>query len=141
MFQIDPDKPNVPAIARILYLFGMLGLIGSIASMLLAFSGFPWVNETYAVAGAGAAFVLAVLMIGQAKTVELLAVVSARVKSRFAIDHAVIPGAAAPAAAPKPAGPPPKERVITIPEDVARQQGLTRMPPRPSPPEPGGSGG
>jgi hypothetical protein len=95
--------------------------------MLLAFSGYAWIRDTYAIAGALAAFLVGVVMVGQAKTLELLAVVSARVKSRFAIEHAMMPVAAATAER-KPAAPPtpPKERVISIPEEVARQQGVTR---------------
>jgi len=130
-FEIDPDRPNIPGIARLLSWFGILLLIGSISLMLLAFSGFPWVDQNLAVIAAIAAFVVAVMMTGQAKTIELLAVVSARVKSRFAIEHALMP---------KPAMAEPAEkklptatqatpaRVISIPEQVAREQGLTRNP-------------
>ena len=105
VFEIDPDKPNIPALARILSGMGILCLIGSATSGLLAFSGYAWVNEIYAMAGAGGAFLLALVFIGQAKTLELLAVVSARVKSRFAIDSLgktmSIPAASA-SLAPKP---------------------------------------
>src|SRR5205807_7287145 len=97
MFSIDPDKPNIPAIARILSVLGMLSLIGSPVALLLSLSGIQAINGTYAVLGAIAAFVIALVLIGQAKTIELLAVVSTRVKSRFAIEHAVMPMAAAPA--------------------------------------------
>ena len=131
MFAIDPDKPNTPGIAKILTVFGMLSLFGSIGSMLLAFSHYPWVNDAYAIAGALGAFLLGIIMLGQAKIIEQLAVVSARVKSRFAIEHAMMPTAAASAApAPRPAQSmtAPKERVITIPEEEARKQGLTRTP-------------
>jgi hypothetical protein len=130
MLNIDPNRPDIPSIARILSTLGILCLVGSIGGMLLTFSGYRWVNEIAALAGAGAAFLIGVLFIGQAKTIELLALVSARVKSRFAIEHAVIPApqAAAPAAERKPAPTVaiPQERVITIPEEVARQQGVTR---------------
>jgi hypothetical protein len=130
MFSIDPDKPRIPAIARILSGLGLLSLIVSVGSMMLAFSGFPWVNQTFAMAGAVAGFLLGVVMIGQAKTIELLAVVSARVRSRFALEGALAPTVQPAAAAPLPKSPAPimptKERVITIPEEVARQQGVTR---------------
>jgi hypothetical protein len=107
----------------------MLALIGSVGAILLSFSRFAWATPAMTMAGAVGAFFLAVILIGQAKAIELLAVVSARVKSRFALEHLTIP-AAAPAASAEPKLPlvtaTPKERVITIPEEVARQQGLTR---------------
>lgn len=129
MFDIDPDKPNIPALARILSGMGLLLLVGSVVSMLLAFSGYAWVNEIYAMAGAGASFLLALLFLGQAKIIEALAVVSARVKSRFAIDAAAakvgLPGAA-PAPNTAWAGPTakPKERIIHVPDEQARQSGF-----------------
>lgn len=131
MFAIDPDKPDIPALARILSGMGLLLLVGSVVSMMLAFSGYAWVNEIYAMAGAGAAFLLALLFLGQAKIIEALAVVSARVKSRFALE-AVAAKIAAPGAGAAPntawAGPtapkPPKERVIHVPDDQARQSGF-----------------
>ena len=89
-------------------------------------------RSIYAVWGALAALILAVIMAGQAKTLELLSVVGARVKSRFAIEHAFIPQAAvqpAPAERKLPvAAPVHKDRVISIPEEMAREQGLTRHP-------------
>ena len=77
MFEIDPDKPTIPALARILSGMGLLCLMGSIISLLLAFYRYDWVNETYAMAGAGGAFLVALLFVGQAKILEMLAVVSA----------------------------------------------------------------
>ncbi len=130
MFDIDPDKPNIPALARILSGMGLLLLVGTIVSMLLAFSGYAWVNEIYAMAGAGASFLLALLFLGQAKIIEALAVISARVKSRFAIEAAVAKVAAPGApAAPNtawsgPTSKPPKERVIHVPDEQARQSGF-----------------
>lgn len=130
MFEIDPDKPDIPALARILSIMGMLSLIGSIASLLLAFSGYAWVNEIYAMVGSVGAFLLGLVFFGQAKTIELLAVVSARLKSRFALDALAksMPGAA-PAATAAPAQSfarpqPQKERIIHVPDDQARQQGF-----------------
>ena len=129
MFEIDPDKPNIPPIARILSALGIFTLFGSVIALLLAFSKYQWVNDTYAMVGAVAAFVVAVMLVGQAKAIELLAVISTRVKSRFAIDHAGLPAMPtmpAPERKTPPVNAQTKERVITIPEDVARQQGVTR---------------
>ncbi len=129
MFEIDPDKPNIPALARILSGMGILSMIASVMSLLLAFSRYTWVNEIYAMAGAVGAFLLALLFVGQAKTLELLAVVSARLKSRFAIEALAksVPGAPPSTPAPpqsfaRPAAH--KERVIHVPDDQARQQGF-----------------
>lgn len=134
VFEVDPDKPDIPALARILSVMGLLCLFGSALSAMLAFSSYPWVNETYAMAGAPAAFLLALIFIGQAKTIELLAVVSARVKSRFAIDNIAKLMPATPAAASLTPAPiekkpgmitqPVKERVIHVPDEQARQQGF-----------------
>ena len=129
MFEIDPDKPNIPALARILSGMGMLCLIGSAVAIMLAFSRYSWVNENYAMAAAVGAFLLALVFAGQAKILELLAVVSARVKSRFAIDNlnlAKTTQAAAPATSNKPAviTQPVKERLIHVPDDQAREQGF-----------------
>jgi len=129
VFEIDPDKPNIPALARILSAMGIVCLIGSLTSLMLAFSGYEWINEVYAMAGAVGAFLLALLFAGQAKILELLAVVSARVKSRFAIDSLArtVPGA--PMSPPLNKSPsvitqPVKERVIHVPDDQAREQGF-----------------
>src|SRR4051812_2843673 len=89
VFEIDPDKPNIPALARILSGMGILCLVGSLISLMLAFSGYEWINEIYAMSGAVGAFLVALLFVGQAKPLELLAVVSARLKSRFAIEGMV----------------------------------------------------
>ncbi|MGE3335570.1 MAG: hypothetical protein AB7I36_18155 [Rhodospirillaceae bacterium] len=132
MFDIDPDKPNIPAIARILSGMGLFLLVASIVSMMLAFSGYPWVNEIYAIAGAIGAFLMALVFLAQGKIIEQLAVVSARVKSRFAIEGAMknlqtgAPPAASPAATTAWSGPAarPKERVIHVPDEQARQSGF-----------------
>ncbi|MCC6914777.1 MAG: hypothetical protein IT566_13835 [Rhodospirillaceae bacterium] len=128
MFDIDPDKPNIPALARILSGMGLLLLVGSLVSMLLAFSGYAWVNEIYAMAGAGGSFLLALLFLGQAKIIEALAVVSARVKSRFAIDAAAAKVGAVPAAPNTawagPAAKASKDRIIHVPDEQARQSGF-----------------
>jgi hypothetical protein len=81
-------------------------------------------------AGAGIAFLMALLFLGQAKIIEALAVISARVKSRFAIEAAAKAAASGPAPAPNTAwsGPtaakPLKERVIQVPDEQARQSGF-----------------
>ena len=132
MFEVDPDKPDIPALARILSGMGLLLLVGCVIGRMLAFSGYAWVNEIYAMAGSVAAFLLALLFFGQAKILELMAVIAARTKSRFAIEGAVEKlksGAvtAAPASSPSWAGPtarPPKGRVIHVPDDQARQSGF-----------------
>lgn len=133
MFDVDPDKPNIPALARILSGMGMLLLVASVSALLLAFSGYAWVNEIYAMAGSVAAFLLALLFFGQAKILELMAVIAARTKSRFAIEGAVeklkasSPAPAAPASNTSWAGPtarPPQDRVIHVPDDQARQSGF-----------------
>lgn len=132
MFDVDPDKPNIPALARILSGMGLLLLVGCVSGLMLAFSGYAWVNEIYAMAGSVAAFLLALLFFGQAKILELMAVIAARTKSRFAIEGAVEKlksGAvtAAPASSPSWAGPtarPPQDRVIHVPDDQARQSGF-----------------
>lgn len=126
MFEIDPDKPNIPALARILSAMGLVCLVGSVVSALLAFSRYAWVNEVFAMVGAVGAFLLALLFVGQAKTLEMLAVVSARVKSRFAIEALAKAATAAPVE--KKTAPSittaPKERVIHVPDDQAREQGF-----------------
>jgi len=126
VFEVDPDKPNIPAIARILSGMGVLSLIASGISILLSFSGSDWINETYAMIGAVAAFMLALIFVGQAKTIELLAIVSARVRSRFAIENVVKSGAPLSSPTPKaqPMRQPQKERVIHVSEEQARLQGF-----------------
>lgn len=130
VFEVDPDKPHIPALARILSGMGLLLLVGCVLSLLLAFSGYAWVNEIYAMAAAGGLFLLGLLFIGQAKILELLAVVSARLKSRFVMEG-FAKSAAGETAAPASnaaawSGPAraPKERVIHVPDDQARQSGF-----------------
>lgn len=128
MFEIDPDKPTVPALARILSGMSVLCLMGSVIAGLLSFSGYEWINEAYAVLGAVAGFLLALIFAGQAKILELLAVVAARSKSRFAIEalaKSAMPAApAAPAASANRITAPVKERIIHVSEEQARQQGF-----------------
>ena len=135
-FDIDPDRPNIPALARILAWMGYLSLIACVGLMLAAFSRLPWVNPTIAMSASVGAFMFALVMIGQAKTMELLAVVSARVKSRFAMEGVLAAQATQAAQAqgaaaekkPTPATPQQPGRVISIPESVAREQGVPRTP-------------
>ena len=134
MFDIDPDRPNIPGIAQILSILGMLCLIGSIAGMLLAFSRFAWVSEAYAIAGAGAAFLVGCHhdRAGQDHRTpgggQRAGEIALRHRAR---DDPVAQAAAAAAPKPTPVTTAPKDRVITIPEEVARQQGLTRRPREP----------
>ena len=132
MFDIDPDKPDVPALARILSGMGILYLLASAMAAMLSFAKYEWVNDVYAMAGALAAFLFALVFAGQAKILELLAVVAARSKSRFALDalaKSSATGAAASLLAPGAAKPglitqPVKERVIHVPDAQAREQGF-----------------
>jgi hypothetical protein len=131
VFELDPDRPNIPGIARILWALGMLSLVLCIGLILLAFSRLMWVNQTMAWAGGIGAFMFALILLGQAKTLELLAMVSARVKSRFAMEGLLAHQQAAPVPEKKPApaaAQQPAARVITIPEQVAREQGVSRTP-------------
>jgi len=132
VFELDPDRPTIPGIARILLWLGVLSLIATVVLMLIAFSKLPWVNQTLAMGGAVGSFMFALIMIGQAKTLELMAVVSARLKSRFAIEQTLAAKNAAAAAPGEPKLPSVAKqapaRVITIPEAVAREQGITRNP-------------
>jgi hypothetical protein len=128
MFEVDPDKPDIPALARIQLWMGIVCMIGSVASLLLAFSGYEWVNDVFAFAGAIGAFLIALLFVGQAKTLELQAVISARVKSRFAMEGVMRGAAGLPLGMTerKPGIIPQKqtERVIKVPEKDARAQGI-----------------
>tara|TARA_R110000868_G_scaffold19481_11_gene83793 strand:+ start:369 stop:758 length:390 start_codon:yes stop_codon:yes gene_type:complete len=125
VFEVDPDKPNIPAIARILSGMGVLSLIGSGICILLSFSSYTWVNEAYVMIGAGAAFVLALIFVAQAKTLELLAIVSARVRSRFAIENLAKSSVSTPGAVKSPPmRQPAKERVIHVSDEQAREQGF-----------------
>ncbi len=126
VFEVDPDKPNIPAIARILSGMGVLCLIASGICMMLAFSNYEWVTDSYAMIGAIAAFLLALIFVAQAKTIELLAIVSARVRSKFAIESLAKSGTttSSPAVKPSPLRQPQKERVIHVSEEQARQQGF-----------------
>lgn len=126
MFDVDPDKPDIPALARIQLWMGVLCMIGAVVSLLLAFSGYDFVNEVYAFAGAIGIFLIALLFVGQAKTLELQAVISARVKSRFAMEGmarsmTTTTGDKKPAIIPQKTG----ERIIKVDEKQAREQGLT----------------
>lgn len=134
-FEIDPDKPNTPALARILSGMSLLCLIGSAVAGMLSFSAYEWINEGYAMAVAGIGFLLALVFAGQAKTLELLAIVSARLKSRFAIEglaksNTLMPSPGASTGMsplqPTPTRPitPVKERIIHVPDEQAREQGF-----------------
>lgn len=130
VFEIDPDQPNIPGIARILWWLGLLSIVACVGLILLAFSRLVWVNQTMAWAGGIGAFMFALILFGHAKTLELLAVVSARVKSRFAMEGLLAHQQAAPVEKKLPPAPAQSQaaRVITIPEQVAREQGVSRNP-------------
>ena len=76
--------------------------------------------------GSVAGLLLALIFVGQAKTIELLALVSARVKSRFAMENLAKTMATTAPPEKKPAviTAAPKERVIHVPDDQAREQGF-----------------
>ncbi|MBL8628501.1 MAG: hypothetical protein JNM81_02660 [Rhodospirillaceae bacterium] len=125
MFDVDPDKPDIPALARIQLWMGVLCMVASIISLLLAFSGSEWINEVYAFGCAVAIFLVALLFVGQAKILELQAVISARVKSRFAMEGMARNMAPQTAERKLPIIPQVKgERVIKVGEQEARDQGL-----------------
>jgi hypothetical protein len=134
VFAVDPDKPDVPALAPIALWTGIAVMVGAIAALILAFSGYDWVNDVYAFAAAVLAFLIALILIAQGKILELLAVVSFRVKVRYGTETAApsLGMLAATAAAGTPGGEkrPPiipqrqPERVIQIPESQAREQGV-----------------
>ncbi|MBM3512756.1 MAG: hypothetical protein FJX59_03470 [Alphaproteobacteria bacterium] len=133
VFQIDPDKPDVPALAPIALWMGVTTMIGAIGSLILAFSGYDWVKDVYAFAAAVLAFLIALILIAQGKILELLAVVSFRVKVKVGVEGsssllANLPTLASPATGGEKRPPiiPQKkpERVIHIPESQAREQGV-----------------
>ena len=129
---LNEDRPNPPAIARILGFMGWMSIIGCACGVMLAFSGYPWVNDLYALLASGAAIILGILFIGQAKTLEALTILNARMKSRFALEG--LSGSAAlgeSTTVSKPGSPPiipqPKERVVKISAEEAKRMGV---PPR-----------
>lgn len=132
VFNVDPDKPDVPALAPIALWMGVTTMIGAIGSLILAFSGYDWVNDIYALAAAVLAFLIALILIAQGKILELLAVVSFRVKVRVGVESGTSLLGALPVITPGAGGEkrPPiipqkqSERVIHIPESQAREQGV-----------------
>lgn len=125
-FSFNDDKPKSPAIARILNFMGWTSIVGCACGIMLAFSGYPWVNDIYAMLGAGGAVILGILFIGQAKTLEALTILNARMKSRFAMEG--MTGAASAALGESSNSPPiipqRKERVVKISADDARKFGV-----------------
>ncbi len=53
-FSFNDDKPNSPAITRILNFMGWTSIVECACGITLAFSGYPWVNDIYAMAGSDA---------------------------------------------------------------------------------------
>lgn len=126
-FSFNDDKPKSPAIARILNFMGWTSIIGCACGIMLAFSGYPWVNDIYAMAGSAAAIILGILFIGQAKTLEALTILNARMKSRFAMEG--MTGMASAALGESNTSNPPiipqrKERVVKISAEDARKFGV-----------------
>ena len=125
MFDVDPDKPDIPALARIQLWMGVLCMVASIVALLLAFSGYEWINEVYAFASSIGIFLVGLLFVGQAKTLELQAVISARVKSRFAMEGVARAMTSGGTERKLPVIPQVKgERIIKVGEQEARDQGL-----------------
>ena len=130
---LNENRPNPPAIARILGFMGWVSIIGCACGVMLAFSGYPWVNGLYALLESGVAIILGILFIGQAKTLEALTILNARMKSRFALEGISGSAALGEATAPmnKPGTPPiipqTKDRVVKISADEAKRIGV---PPR-----------
>lgn len=124
-YSFNEDRPKSPAIARILSFMGWLSIISCACGIMLAFSGLSWVNDLYALIGSGGALILGVLFIGQAKTLEALTILNARMKSRFALEG--MTGSAA-LGETTTKGPPiipqRKERVVKISEEDARRSGV-----------------
>ena len=92
---------------------------------MLAFSGYSWVNDMYAMAGSGAAIILGILFIGQAKTLEALTILNARMKSRFALEGLTGSAALGESISKPVIIPQKKERVVKISADDARRSGVT----------------
>ena len=105
---------------------GWMSIIGCAYGIMLAFSGYyDWINDIYAMLGSGVALVLGILFIGQAKTLEALTILNARMKSRFAMEG-LATGAASLGESTKapPIIPQRKERVVKISDEDARRSGL-----------------
>ena len=124
-FSFNEDKPTSPAIARILNFMGWMSIIGCACGVMLAFSGYPWVNDVYAMAGSGGAIILGILFIGQAKTLEALTILNARMKSRFALEGLTGSSALGEATNSPPIIPQRQERVVKISAEDARRSGVT----------------
>lgn len=132
VFKVDPDKPDVPALAPIALWTGVTVMVGSLGSLILAFSGYDWVNDIYAFAAAVLAFLIALILIAQGTILELLAVVSFRVKMKVGVETGggllgALPTFTTTAGSEKKPPIIPQrtpERVIHIPESQAREQGV-----------------
>ncbi len=124
-YSFNDDRPNPPAIVRILNFMGWTSILGCICGVMLAFSGYDWVNDLYAMLGSGVSIILGILFIGQAKTLEALTILNARMKSRFAMEG-LTTGSTALGESTKtpPIIPQKKERVVKVPDELVRQSGL-----------------
>ena len=126
-FSFNDDRPNSPAIARILNCMGWTSILGCACGLMLAFSGYDWVNDIYAMVGSGVSIILGILFIGQAKTLEALTILNARMKSRFAMEGLVTSGGSAAlgeSTKTPPIIPQKKERVVKVPDELVRQSGV-----------------
>lgn len=92
-FSFNEDLMNPPAAARILNFMCCISIIGCAFSVALAFFGYPWVNDVYAIAGPRTAIVLGILFIGQAGVLEALPILNARIRASFCFEGITGPGA------------------------------------------------
>ena len=136
-FDAVEEKPRQYPIGRILGLFGWLALFAAVACILLAFSGYGWIEaveylEIYLIVGALGCVLLSGVFIGLAKVLEELARVHARLNSRLTLSQ--LSGTVGKAKTdptevkPKPLRPnttnPVKERVIHISDEEAKRTGV-----------------
>ena len=137
-FNATEDKPRKYPIGRILGLFGWLALLAAVSCIILAFSGYEWIETTeyleiYLIVGALGCVLLSGVFIGLAKVLEELARVHARLNSRLTM--AQLSGDVGSAKAstktedkPKPIRAnttnPVKERVIHISDEEAKLTGV-----------------
>ena len=131
------EKPRKYPIGRILGLFGWLALFAAVCCILLAFSGYAWIEsveylEIYLIVGGLGFVLLSGVFIGLAKVLEELARIHARLNSRLTM--AQLSGNIGKAVAekteakPKPiranTSNPVKERVIHISDEEAKRTGV-----------------
>jgi hypothetical protein len=121
-FAFNEDRMSPPATARILNFMCCISIIGCAFSVALAFFGYPWVNDVYAMAGPRTAIVLVVLFIGQAGALEALTILNARIRASFCFEGIMGPGALGGSTSSSAFIPPvipqkSRERIVKIPVD------------------------